>query len=74
MSCGKSEPAGLCGLRKQVTETKKVPWTLGLKKGSENTAVEKGGERGRHALETERVCPGSFLLRVLCGGLRSKPP
>ena len=74
MSCGKSEPAGLCGLRKQVTETKKGLWTLGLKKGRENTALEKEGERGRHAQETERVCTGSFLLRVLSGGLMGGSP
>ena len=28
----KGEPAGLCGLRKPVTEVKKAPWSLGERK------------------------------------------
>ena len=32
MSCGRSEPAGLCGLRKQVTEAEEVSLQLRKKK------------------------------------------
>ena len=36
MSHGKSEPAGLRGLRKQITETKEGPLELRRKKGKKN--------------------------------------
>ena len=39
----KSKPAGLCGLRKQITEAKKKgPWSLGKSKGLSLKELEGG--------------------------------
>ena len=49
MSRGRSEPAGLCGLRKQIAEAKKVPLELRGKRDKENVPGGRGGERHRCA-------------------------
>ena len=41
---GRREPAGLCGLRKQVTEAEEGPLELRGKKGRANTPGEGWGE------------------------------
>ena len=53
MSHGGSEPSGLCGLRKQVTEAKEGP--LELRKKSKHLCA-RGKERGKGVgmLERER--------------------
>ena len=47
MSCGGSQPAGLCGLRKQVIEAKEGPWELRRKKRKGSLHGEMSRERGK---------------------------
>ena len=63
MSCGRSEPAGLCGLRKQVTEAKEGLLDLRRKKARACALREEWGKEWQEcAPERERACPGAFLL------------
>ena len=52
MSCGRTEPAELCGLRKQVTEAKEGPLELRNEKDRENMPGERRG--GEVLLQRER--------------------
>ena len=85
MSCGRSEPAGLCELRKQVAGAEERPLELRRKKGKENTPEERrrwgGAEVGRpgHAPEIETEWPEGrreegtgVLKRELCWVLHLK--
>ena len=52
----KSEPAGLYGLRKQVTEAKEGPLELGERK--QGCSHLREGERGKLGCALERTSPG----------------
>ena len=49
-----SEPAGLCGLRKQVTEAKVEPLELRKRKDRKNVSWEQRGWGKAHVRERER--------------------
>ena len=68
MSCGGSQPAGLCGLRKQVIEAKEGPLELRRQKVKVPTRLKrrKGGERPWRALESKR--DRAHTQGVLCLG------
>ena len=78
MSHESNEPAGLCGLRKQVTEAKEGP--LELRRKSKKTHLwgkERGKDVSRERKRGKVWCAPegeshteSFILRALSGGLR----
>ena len=65
MSHRRSEPAGLCGLRKQVTEEKEGPLEHRRKKAKAWPMKEERGRKDRVCeREKERVSTASFVLRA----------
>ena len=68
MSCGGSQPAGLCGLRKQVIEAKEGPLELRRQKVKVPTRLKrrKGGERPWRALESKRERVMHHLTMRMC--------
>ena len=56
MSPGRSESAGLCELRKQLTETKEGSLELRKKKDKEDVPGRRRVGKTWHAPEREKVC------------------
>ena len=68
MSCERGEPAGLCGLRKQVKDVKQRPFELRRKKANSPALREERG-KGASLLKRESVpaCLEFFIVCILCG-------